>query len=190
MDRSIVNEQHDAKRDPRFRLKSKPRPIVALHGGADLPAPDADGRRWDSCPPVFFQTDHCPGSSLQCFALDDVGSRKSGGNFPPSLERPIRSGGADIEPWRHPAPAHLEPALADPQSRRVQASPTNNPSARRRVIVQTRAVAHFVARSVALSPTLRPQQNRLALSPSTTCDNSLLQQPAKPHRKIYRPCCN
>jgi hypothetical protein len=53
-----------------------------------------------------------------------------------------------------------------------------------------RAVARFVAHSVALSLHPKTAKGQAAHSPSTTCNHCALQQPTRPHRKIYGPCCN
>jgi hypothetical protein len=56
-------------------------------------------------------------------------------------------------------------------------------------LLPARAVARFVAHSVALSPSPKTATKRADHSPSTTSNNLTLQQPTRPHRKNYRPCC-
>jgi hypothetical protein len=177
VDALTVNGLHNAERGPGCQPKSKLRPMAALYPDAGCPVPGVDGRGRDAWAPIFFQTKRRANPSRRRFALDGGNLPSPAGGFPPFLERPAQRGRNTLHPWRRSTLVRPDGARADRRSRRVQASPTNALSVRPSVAVQPRAVAHFVAGFVALSPSLKPATDEAERSPSNTSTDFTVQQP-------------
>jgi hypothetical protein len=136
------------------------------------PIPDVTGRGRFAWRPLLVDTDGRPNIHLrpECSTLRARKHRNFiltfASNIPSEVAPPTPIHGGCV-------PRHL-PSLGQGQSRLVQPWPRQSAPW---VTVQPRAVAHSVARFVALSSGENPATKRSIASPSTTCTHFTLQQP-------------
>jgi hypothetical protein len=155
VDRPTINGNRDAKPSAGFQARSERCPLAAWHRDPDLPAPQVDGRGGSTRPPIFSTpiiepTLHLGPSrstAKACRRRATVFNHAANVPFETSAPKPVLG---DVAPWA--SLYLLPPTVGQGESKLVQPMP---PKASPWDTVQTRAVAHFVARFVALSPELK-----------------------------------